>query len=175
MAAGASFVLTAAKKCRNASGVTAAYPYLWWGRAIEYSTPLAKTFQIIRAVLLACPTAATNFPRRWMTCCSQSFRHWSGVAIVRPHQMQSIRAPWIRSLRIYVFPRLLIPSNFCLPPDECSRGVNPRHAANWRPFLNCLAFNYYYVIIPNYCEFWKKNEIGLLIFINYLFGITNDW
>ena len=31
------------------------------------------------------------------------------------------------------FVRLLMPSSFCLPPVECSRGTNPIQAANSRP------------------------------------------
>ncbi len=46
------------------------------------------------------------------------------------------RAPWIRILRRYTLPRLLMPSSFALPPVEYWRGTMPSHAANSRPLRN---------------------------------------
>src|SRR5271163_1217626 len=39
------------------------------------------------------------------------------------------RAPWMRILRRYTLPRLLMPSNLALPPVEYCRGTTPSHAA----------------------------------------------
>src|SRR5271169_5659892 len=45
-------------------------------------------------------------------------------------------APCTKSLRKYLFPRLLVLVSVCLPPLECSPGTTPHQAANPRPFLN---------------------------------------
>ena len=45
-------------------------------------------------------------------------------------------APWMRSFRKYVSPRLLIPSSVCLDPLECCFGTNPNHADKCLAFLN---------------------------------------
>src|SRR5262244_876193 len=43
-------------------------------------------------------------------------------------------------LRRYGFPRLLMPSNFALPPVDHCRGTSPSPAANSRPFLKAAPF-----------------------------------
>src|SRR5512141_745390 len=45
----------------------------------------------------------------------------------------------MKSLRKYLLPRLLMPSNFCLPPVEYSPGTIPIQADSFRPFPNALA------------------------------------
>src|SRR4029077_16990075 len=42
-------------------------------------------------------------------------------------------------VRKYLLPRLLMPSNFCLPPVEYSPGTIPIQAARFRPFRKALA------------------------------------
>src|SRR3981081_2002325 len=42
-------------------------------------------------------------------------------------------------VRKYRLPRLLMPSNFCLPPVEYSPGTFPIQAARFRPFPNVFA------------------------------------
>src|SRR6266446_2802275 len=42
-------------------------------------------------------------------------------------------------VRKYLLPRLLMPSNFCLPPVVYSPGTIPIQAASFRPFGNALA------------------------------------
>ena len=44
------------------------------------------------------------------------------------------------SLRKYLLPRLLMPSNFCLPPVVNSRGTIPIQVDRSRPFPNALPF-----------------------------------
>lgn len=48
------------------------------------------------------------------------------------------RAPWIRRVRRYESPRLLIPNSRVFPPLECCLGTKPNQAANCRPFLKVL-------------------------------------
>ena len=100
----------------------------------RYSSFFASTFQIILAVLLARATAAICLPRRMTT----AWIHFCAAQLLscfaRAYRV-IILAPWINNLRIVLLPRLLTPSSFCLPPEECSFGVNPRLAANARPFL----------------------------------------
>src|ERR1700761_1776625 len=43
------------------------------------------------------------------------------------------RAPCTRSLRRYLFPRLLMPNSLALLPVECCRGTSPSHEENSRP------------------------------------------
>src|SRR5689334_22722276 len=45
-------------------------------------------------------------------------------------------APWMKSIRRYLFPRLLMPSNFGLPPVVCCLGTSPSQAPRSRPRLN---------------------------------------
>src|SRR6478672_1739149 len=45
-------------------------------------------------------------------------------------------APWMNSIRRYLFPRLLMPSNFSLPPVVCCLGTSPSQAPKSRPRLN---------------------------------------
>src|ERR1022692_1349145 len=85
----------------------------------------------MRASLFAKATAATL---RWVCAVS-----WASHAL-RPEDCfalccRTARAPCTKSLRKYEFPRLLIPSSFCLPPVVYSPGTIPSHAENSRPFL----------------------------------------
>src|SRR6185437_541093 len=49
---------------------------------------------------------------------------------------KAARAPWIKSLRRYLLPRLLIPTNRGLPPVVTCRGTKPSQAAKSRSRAN---------------------------------------
>src|SRR6266567_953894 len=49
------------------------------------------------------------------------------------------RAPCTRSLRRYLFPRLLIPNSLAFPPVECCRGTSPSQEENSRPLWKAAA------------------------------------
>src|SRR6266581_9537192 len=97
----------------------------------RYFSFLASTAHAMRANLFAKATPATL---RWVRDVS-----WASHAL-RPEDCfalccRTARAPCTKSLRKYEFPRLLIPSNFCLPPVVYSPGTIPSHAENPRTFL----------------------------------------
>ena len=50
----------------------------------------------------------------------------------------TLRAPCTKSLRKYLLPRLLMPSNFCLPPVEYSPGTIPIQTDSFLPFPKAL-------------------------------------
>src|SRR4029077_8135074 len=89
---------------------------------------LASTAQAIRASLLAKATAATLLWTRVVSWASHALRPEDCFAFC----WRTARAPCTRSLRKYEFPRLLIPSSFCLPPVVYSPGTMPSHAENPR-------------------------------------------
>ncbi len=86
-----------------------------------------------RAFLFAKATAAIFLLRLPIKFISQL----TGFSLCLTNQITAL-APRIINVRRYVSPRLLIPSNTCLPPLEFCLGINPSHAANCRPFLNSL-------------------------------------
>src|SRR5438445_13070711 len=85
----------------------------------------------MRASLLARATAATLLWVRAVSWVSHALRPEDCFALC----CRTARAPCTKSLRKYEFPRLLIPSNFCLPPVVYSPGTIPSHAENPRPLL----------------------------------------
>src|SRR5580704_19135715 len=86
---------------------------------------LHKTAQAIRSTLFASATTATFWWVRANSCDNQTLS--PGACLVR--YCITTRAPCTNSLRRYEFPRLLMPSSFCLPPVEYSRGTIPTQAA----------------------------------------------
>src|ERR1700740_1878146 len=83
------------------------------------------------AILLANATVATCLRLRDMRLASHILR--KEVCFVLCSSTEC--APWTKSFRRYLFPRLLVPVSFCLPPVECSPGTTPSQAAKPRPFL----------------------------------------
>jgi len=83
----------------------------------------------MRSSLFASATTATFWRVRAISCASQQLN--PGACLLR--YCITTRAPCTNSLRRYEFPRLLMPSNFCLPPVEYSRGTIPTHAARSFP------------------------------------------
>jgi len=87
---------------------------------IRYLSFLHKTDQAIRSSLFASATTATFW---WVRAISSDNQTLSpGACLVR--YCITTRAPCTNSLRRYEFPRLM-PSSFCLPPVEYSRGTIP--------------------------------------------------
>jgi len=64
----------------------------------------------------------------------------AAAAFGRSRNCRSARAPCTNNVRKYPFPCLLMSSNFCLPPVECSRGTKPTHAANSRSLRKAVPF-----------------------------------
>src|ERR1039458_7979952 len=85
----------------------------------------------MRAILLASATVATCGRLRDVRLTSHVLRPEDCLVFCN----STVCAPCTKSLRRYLFPRLLVPVSFCLPPVECSPGTTPSHAANPRPFL----------------------------------------
>jgi hypothetical protein len=80
---------------------------------------LASTAQAMRASLLAKATAATLPWARVVSWASHALRPEDCFAFC----WRTARAPCTKGLRKYEFPRLLIPSSFCLPPVVYSPGT----------------------------------------------------
>src|SRR5258708_28658585 len=85
----------------------------------------------MRAILLASATVATCGRLRDVRLTSHVLRPEDCLVFCS----SPVCAPCMKSLRRYLFPRLLVPVSFCLPPVECSPGTTPRRAENPRPFL----------------------------------------
>jgi hypothetical protein len=96
-------------------------------KGIRYLSFLHKTAQAIRISLFA--TTATFWWVRAISCDNQTLS--PEACLVR--YCITTRAPCTNSLRRYEFLRLLMPSNFCLPPVEYSRGTIPTQAARSFP------------------------------------------
>jgi len=97
--------------------------------APRYSSPVESTAHAILASLLAAATISTlrgALP-------SSAVIHGPIASRSRLQRKTTARAPWIRILRKYRFPRLLIPESLALPPGEYSFGTSPIQAANSRP------------------------------------------
>src|ERR1700688_596671 len=88
----------------------------------------------MRTSLLANATTTTFWCVRPSSCASQSLRPGACFCLC----CSTLRAPCTKSLRKYLLPRLLMPSNFCLPPLECSPGTIPIQADSARPFPKAL-------------------------------------
>src|SRR2546425_9630645 len=95
----------------------------------RYVSFLASTAQAMRASLFAKATPATLRCVRDVSWVSHALRPEDCFALC----CRTARAPCTKSLRKSEFPRLLIPSSFCLPPVVCSPGTTPSQAANSRP------------------------------------------
>ena len=76
----------------------------------------------MRASLLASATAATFLRGRASSARAQR----ESRSVLCLAWRNTVRAPWMRSVRRYVSPRLLIPNSRCLPPLECSRAASGR-------------------------------------------------
>src|ERR1035438_9943305 len=85
----------------------------------------------MRAILLASATVATCGRLRDVRLTSHVLRPEDCLVFCS----STVCAPCTKSLRRYLFPRLLVPVSFCLPPVECSPGTTPSQAAKPRPFL----------------------------------------
>ena len=85
----------------------------------------------MRAILLAKATVATCLRLRALRLASHVLRPEDCFVLCS----STVCAPRTKSFRRYLFPRLLVPVSFCLPPVECSPGTTPSQAANPRPFL----------------------------------------
>src|SRR5579863_2558143 len=85
----------------------------------------------MRAILLANATVATCGRLREV----RPTNHVLRLVLCLVFCSSTVCAPCTKSLRRYLFPRLLVPVSFCLPPVECSPGTTPSHAENPRPFL----------------------------------------
>ena len=85
----------------------------------------------MRAILLANATVATCVRLRDVRLTSHVLRPEDCLVFCS----STVCAPCTKSFRRYLFPRLLVPVSFCLPPVECSPGTTPSQAANPRPFL----------------------------------------
>lgn len=83
----------------------------------------------MRSSLFASATTTTFWWLRVRSCDNHILS--PGACLVR--YWSTTRAPCTNSLRRYEFPRLLMPSNFCLPPVEYSRGTIPTQAARSFP------------------------------------------
>src|SRR6202166_4966591 len=88
----------------------------------------------MRTSLLAKATTTTFWCVRANSCANQSFR--PGVCLCLC--CSTLRAPCTNSLRKYLFPRLLMPSSFFLPPLEFSPGTIPIQSDSARPFPKAL-------------------------------------
>ena len=97
----------------------------------RYSSFLDKIDQIIRAFLFAMATATTFGCRRSRIWLIQTLL----ASSLPPAFPRTALAPWIKSVRRYRSPRLLIPNNRDFPPLDRCLGTKPNQAANWRPFL----------------------------------------
>jgi hypothetical protein len=86
---------------------------------------------MVRANLFAIATTATFLGRRVASWVS----HSGGDLLL----VSTERAPRISSVRRYLSPRLLIPSNRTRPPVPVCRGTNPSQVANSRPDLKAFA------------------------------------
>ncbi len=86
----------------------------------------------MRAILLAKATVATCGRLRDVRLTSHVLKPEDCLVFCS----STVCAPCTKSLRRYLFPRLLVPVSFCLPPVECSPGTTPSQAENPRPFLN---------------------------------------
>ena len=89
--------------------------------------------QLCRAILLASATATSILGSRANIRDSQP----PSLMARRPNQFSRDIAPIIKSLRISAWPALVMHPKRALPPEECSRGTNPNHAAKSRPVVNC--------------------------------------
>src|SRR5579862_9837302 len=85
----------------------------------------------MRAILLASATVATCGRLRDVRLTSHVLRPEDCLVFCS----RTVCAPCTKSFRRYLFPRLLVPVSFCLPPVECSPGTTPSQAENPRPFL----------------------------------------
>ena len=85
----------------------------------------------MRAILLASATVATCLRLRDVRLTSHVLKPEDCLVFCS----STVCAPCTKSLRRYLFPRLLVPVSFCLPPVECSPGTTPSQAENPRPFL----------------------------------------
>src|ERR1700719_2783627 len=83
------------------------------------------------AILLASATVATCLRLRDTRLASHVLRPEDCLVLCSSTEC----APCTKSFRRYLFPRLLVPVSFCLPPVECSPGTTPNQAENPRPFL----------------------------------------
>src|ERR1700746_3589478 len=97
----------------------------------RYASPLNKTAQTMRAILLANAPVATCLRLRAVRLASHVLRPKDCFVLCS----STVCAPKAKSFRRYLFPRLLVPVSCCLPPVECSPGTTPNQAANPRPFL----------------------------------------
>ena len=91
--------------------------------------PRRSTTHAMRASLLAKATTAAFLCTRANSPRSQPP---IGVALVASAGITD-RAPWMRSLRRYLLPRLVMPTNRGLPPVVIWRGTKPSQAARSRP------------------------------------------
>jgi hypothetical protein len=91
-------------------------------------SPRRFTAQAIRVSLLAKATTATL---RWARLMSPFAHRPSGVSRAAT-KGSAARAPWISCRRRYLFPRLLIPNSFGLPPVVNWRGTMPSQAERSR-------------------------------------------
>src|SRR5580765_4628361 len=76
----------------------------------------------MRAILLASATVATCLRLRAVRLTSHVLRPEDCLVFCS----STVCAPCTNSLRRYLFPRLLVPVSFCLPPVECSPGTTPQ-------------------------------------------------
>src|SRR5580698_10416702 len=81
----------------------------------RYSCPVVRTAHAIRVILLASATTAT-FECFFSPSLSIQGPKLCWLLLSRAN---AARAPSTKSFRRYWFPRLLIPSSFGLPPEEC--------------------------------------------------------
>src|SRR3981081_3137866 len=88
----------------------------------------------MRTSLLAKATTTTFWCVRPNSCANQLLR--PGACLCRC--CSTLRAPCTKSLRKYLLPRLLMPSNFCLPKAEYSPGTITIQADRFGPFLKVL-------------------------------------
>src|ERR1700745_2295743 len=101
----------------------------------RYGFPLNKTAQTMRAILLANATVATCLRLHVTRLVSHVLRPTDCLVLCS----STVCAPCTKSFRRYLFPCLLIPVSFCLPPVECSPGTTPSQAANPRVRADRLA------------------------------------
>ena len=92
----------------------------------RYSSFLDKIDQIIRAFLFAIATATIFGCRRSRIWLIQTLL----ASCLPPAFPSTALAPWIKSVRRYRSPRLLIPNNRDFPPLDRCLGTKPNQAAN---------------------------------------------
>lgn len=95
-------------------------------------TPRRSVAHAIRASLLASATTTVLRCRR----VRRPRSHAPSGVWLRASDGKAALAPWIKSVRRYLLPRLEMPSSLGLPPVEYCRGTIPSHAPRSRALPN---------------------------------------